>query len=128
MFRSLGYNFTPQDIASMLREIDKNTNDELKFEEFQRLLKKQEEKLREGEDELIDAFRGIALKYHYIVFDRDGNGVITAEELKQVMLSLGESLSDQDIEDMIKAAAGDPDGSFVTLKDFVSIYLVLHAQ
>ena len=40
------------------------------------------------------------------------------------MLSLGESLSDQDIEDMIKAAAGDPDGSFVKLKDFVSIYLV----
>lgn len=42
----------------MLREIDKNTTDELKFEEFQKLLKKQEEKLREGEDELIDAFRG----------------------------------------------------------------------
>lgn len=34
-----------------------------------------------GEDELIDAFRG--KHYHkYQVFDRDGNGVITAEELK----------------------------------------------
>jgi Ca2+-binding EF-hand superfamily protein len=40
------------------------------------------------------------------------------------MLSLGESLSDQDIEEMIKAASSDSDNSFVTLKDFVSIYLV----
>lgn len=40
------------------------------------------------------------------------------------MLSLGESLSDQDIEDMIKAAAKDPDNSYVTLKDFVAMYLV----
>jgi Ca2+-binding EF-hand superfamily protein len=45
----------------MLREIDKNADDELSFEEFKNLLKKQEEKLREGEDELIDAFRGISI-------------------------------------------------------------------
>lgn len=43
----------------MLKEIDKDAaDDELSFEEFTKLLKKQEEKLKEGEDELIDAFRG----------------------------------------------------------------------
>jgi hypothetical protein len=41
------------------------------------------------------------------------------------MQSLGESLSDEDIEGMIKNAAGDDhDKNFVTLKDFVSVYLV----
>ena len=59
-----------------------------------------------------------------LVFDRDGNGLITVEELKQVMLSLGESLTEEDLKEMIKAAASDPDNSYVTLKDFVSIYLV----
>lgn len=49
--------------------------------------------------------------------------MITAEELKQVMQSLGESLSDQEIEDMIKAASSDASHQQVTLKDFVSIYL-----
>lgn len=42
----------------MLRDIDKDADDDLNFEEFCKLLKKQEEKLKEGEDELIDAFRG----------------------------------------------------------------------
>lgn len=83
VFRSLGYNFTPQNIQEMLLDIDKDADDALNFEEFCSLLKKQEEKINKGEDELIDAFRG-RLLCHMIrsVFDRDGNGVITAEELK----------------------------------------------
>ena len=38
-------------------------------------------------------------RYHIVrvevfrVFDKDGNGVITAEELKQVMANLGENLT-----------------------------------
>ena len=43
----------------MLREIDKDADDELTLAEFTKLLKKQEEKLKEGEDELIEAFRSI---------------------------------------------------------------------
>lgn len=68
VFRSLGYNFTVEDIKEMLREIDDQAlNNQLHqeqdygldFETFKKLLKKQEEKLKDGEDELIDAFRGI---------------------------------------------------------------------
>ncbi len=32
------------------------------------------------------------------VFDRDGDGYITAHELRQVMFNLGEKLTDEDIE------------------------------
>ena len=72
---------------------------------------------------MIDAFRSILYMFKREVFDRDGNGVITAEELKLVMASLGESLSDHEIEKMIEVASNNK--SFVTLEDFVTIYLVL---
>ena len=38
------------------------------------------------------------------VFDRDGDGYISAEELSQVMLTLGESLTQDEIDEMIREA------------------------
>jgi len=42
-----------------------------------------------SEDELSEAFK---------VFDRDGNGYITAEELKYVLNNLGEKLTNEDVD------------------------------
>ncbi len=45
------------------------------------------------------------------VFDKDGDGLISREELRVVMSSLGgEKLSDEDIGEMIRAADLDGDG------------------
>ena len=44
------------------------------------------------------------------MFDKDGNGTISAEELKLVMAGLGEDLSDEDLKEMIKEADIDGDG------------------
>lgn len=53
------------------------------------------------EDELMQSFR---------IFDKDGNGYISAAELKHVMLSLGEKLTDEEIEEMINEADANNDG------------------
>ncbi len=47
------------------------------------------------EDEIRQAFK---------LFDKNGDDKITLEELKEVMLSLGEELTDRDAMDMIKEA------------------------
>ena len=50
------------------------------------------------------------LKEAFSVFDQDGDGFINARELKQVMANLGENLSDEDIDAMVKEADKDGDG------------------
>ena len=53
------------------------------------------------EEELREAFR---------VFDRNGDGFISASELRHVMTNLGEKLTDDEVEDMIREADLDGDG------------------
>ncbi len=43
-------------------------------------------------------------------FFRDGDGFISAEELSQVMSTLGENLSQEEIDEMIREADMDGDG------------------
>ena len=51
------------------------------------------------------------------VFDRDGNGFISPAELRHVMTNLGEALTDEEIDDMIRAADIDGDGQ-VNFEEF----------
>lgn len=44
------------------------------------------------------------------VFDKDGNGLINAAELRHVMTNLGEKLTDQEVDEMMKDADIDGDG------------------
>lgn len=45
------------------------------------------------EEELIEAFK---------VFDKDGDGKISEEEMRRIMTSLGEELTEEEIEEIIK--------------------------
>lgn len=44
------------------------------------------------------------------MFDKDGDGYITAVELKLVMKQLGEELSQEQLSDMMREADGNGDG------------------
>lgn len=55
----------------------------------------------DSEEEIREAFR---------VFDKDGNGFISAAELRHVMTNLGEKLTDEEVDEMIREADLDGDG------------------
>lgn len=51
----------------------------------------------DSEKQIPEAFR---------VFDKDGNGFISAAELCHVMTNLGEKLIDEEIDEMVREAEG----------------------
>lgn len=50
------------------------------------------------------------LRLAFKIFDKDGNGNVSAAELKDGMTSLGEDFTQEDIDQMIKLADIDGDG------------------
>jgi calmodulin len=94
VMRSLGQNPTEAEVQDMIDEVDANGNGTIEFPEFLTMMAR---KMRDtdGEEQIKEAFR---------VFDKDGNGYISAAELRDVMTSLGENLSDIEIDEMIREA------------------------
>ena len=62
-------------------------NGTIDFEEFLTMMEKKM-KDTDADEEMDEAFS---------VFDKDGNGVITADELRQVMFNLGEKLTGESV-------------------------------
>ena len=44
------------------------------------------------------------------MFDKDGNGFISAAELRHVMTNLGEKLTDEEVDEMMRVADIDGNG------------------
>ncbi|EDR09945.1 uncharacterized protein LACBIDRAFT_318309 [Laccaria bicolor S238N-H82] len=100
VMRSLGQNPTEAELQDMVNEVDKDGNGTIDFEEFLDMMSRNAVD-ENAEEEMRQAF---------LVFDKDGSGQISKSELKQVMRSLGEYLTDQEVEEMIREADGDGDG------------------
>ena len=52
----------------------------------------------------------LLIVYFHRVFDKNNDGLISSVELRHVMTNLGEKLSDEEVDDMIKEADLDGDG------------------
>ncbi|CAB0018333.1 unnamed protein product [Nesidiocoris tenuis] len=100
VMRSLGQRPTETELRDMVNGVDQDGNGSIEFNEFLQMMSKKM-KGAEGEDELREAFR---------VFDKNNDGLISNSELRHVMTNLGEKLSDEEVDDMIKEADLDGDG------------------
>lgn len=110
ILNSLGLNPTQSELTDLINEIDTNKDGKIDFTEFRTKLSFINKTLSK-DDQFLQAFR---------MFDKDGNGYISSSELRNVMLSLGEKLSDEELDDMIASADIDGDGQ-VNYEEFVKI-------
>lgn len=109
ILRSLGYEIDEQEPNQLIHEFDLNEDNLIDFNEFLQIIEKRG-KFKELEEELLEAFK---------IFDKEGKGLIPSSEFRHYMLSLGERMTDDDVDEMIKEA--DPlDSGFISYKEFVN--------
>ena len=53
-------------------------------------------------------------------FDKNGNGFISAAELRHVMTNLGERITDEEVDEMMREADIDGDGQ-INFEEFVAM-------
>ena len=95
------------DLTAMIENVDKNSNGTIDYEEFVEMMVKTEDE-EEIDQNISQAFK---------VFDRDGDGLITEDELKITMNNLGEPMNEDEVKAMIAEADLDGDGK-INLKEF----------
>ena len=63
----------------------------------------------------------------YRIFDKDDDGFISVEELRHIMQSLGEKLTDNELDEMVAEADSDKDGLINYQGIVFYIYFQLHS-
>ncbi|KAK7386625.1 hypothetical protein VNO78_26959 [Psophocarpus tetragonolobus] len=110
LLRSLGLKPSPEQLEGFIQRADTNSNGLVEFSEFVALVAPEllPAKSPYSEEQLRQLFR---------MFDRDGNGLITAAELAHSMARLGHALTADELTGMIKEADTDGDG-MISFQEF----------
>lgn len=104
MMKSLGKNPTADELQDMINDADLDGNKMLDFDEFLGMMNKKGDE----DDEL---------RHVFAIFDKNGDGYLSHDEVKDAMFKLGEEFTDKEIEDLIIAADLDQDGE-VNYREF----------
>lgn len=108
--RSLGLNPSEAEVKELAKEVDPKGVGTIDFPDFLSLMIRKT-KETDSNKEVIEAFK---------VFDKNNDGYITAFELKHIMHNIGEKLSDEEVDEMIREADKDGDGK-LKYKEFVAM-------
>lgn len=109
VMKSLGQRPANDDLLAQLREVSADAiYDTIEFNEFLQMMSKQQVKLL-SKDSLKDAFS---------IFDKDDDGYISVEELRNIMKNLGDKMSDEELDEMIDLADPNHEG-LVNYLEFV---------
>merc|ERR1712228_730203 len=107
-----GQNPTEAELQDMINEVDADGTGVIDFPEFLSLMARKM-KDTDTEEELIESFK---------VFDRDGTGFIFGAEIRHVMVNLGEKLTDEEVDEMIREADVHGDGK-INYEEFIKMMM-----
>lgn len=112
VMRSLGCNPTEAELQDINNEVDPDGTGTVEFPVFLNLMSRKI-KDTDTEEEIREAFR---------VFDRDGRGFIAAAELRHIMTNLGEKLTEEEADEMIREADFNNDGN-INYEQFITVMM-----
>jgi calmodulin len=101
VMRGLGQNLSDNELAQMILDVDENGDGTIDFKEFLGIIA---EKLKStgNKQELIEAFK---------LIDKDGLGALPVYQFRYLMSNSGENIEEEEIDEMIKEADVDGDGT-----------------
>ncbi len=108
ILRSFGIDVLDRDLTDLLEEINRDNGGKISFSSFLEILISLLDNL-EIEKMIISAFE---------VFDSTKRGIISASELRYLMTHLGERLSEEEVNEMIREADVDGTGQ-IDYRSFV---------
>jgi calmodulin len=104
VLRSLGQAVSQEEVQDMMNEVDIDGNGELDFGEFLQLMSKFDRQHAEQPDPTEE------YKYAFALFDQNGDGLITADEFRDVMANLDEPMTREEVVELISQVDMDGDG------------------
>jgi Ca2+-binding EF-hand superfamily protein len=109
---SLGYESKNDTIFLMLSELDTDGSASLDFEEFLGLMSQDGKDEKDGRAEIQKIFR---------LFDQDNHGVILTRDVMKVCKELGERLTKEEVEEIVRRACQDESKMEITFEDFYQV-------
>jgi len=103
ILRAMGFRPSKEELQEILEEIDEDGSGEIEFGEFCQLCAKF--LVEEPDEETMKA----ELKEAFRVYDRDGAGFITTDQLREIIAELDPRLTSEDLDGIIEEI--DEDGS-----------------
>merc|ERR1712010_328288 len=98
--KALGFEPKKEEISKMVKEMDKDGDATVDFEEFCVMMAEKMNQ-KDGKEEMMKGFR---------LFDDDGTGKISFKNFQRVAKELGENLSDAELKEILAEADEDGDG------------------
>eukprot|EP00746_Dinoflagellata_sp_MGD_P150952 gnl/MRDRNA2_/MRDRNA2_82695_c0_seq1.p1 gnl/MRDRNA2_/MRDRNA2_82695_c0~~gnl/MRDRNA2_/MRDRNA2_82695_c0_seq1.p1 ORF type:complete len:190 (+),score=71.13 gnl/MRDRNA2_/MRDRNA2_82695_c0_seq1:80-571(+) len=108
--KALGFEPKPGEIEKLIHSVDDDGDGEMDYDDFERMM---EQKIlnKDQKDDLLKAFS---------CFDDDKTGKISLTNLKRVAKELGETLSEEDLKEVIAESDKDGDGE-LSLDEFLAV-------
>lgn len=103
ILRGMGFRPSKEELKEILEEIDEDGSGEIEFEEFCQLCAKF--LIEEPDEETMKA----ELKEAFRVYDKEANGFITTDTLREIISELDQRLTTEDLDGIIEEI--DEDGS-----------------
>ncbi|WAR17356.1 CALM-like protein [Mya arenaria] len=107
--RKLGIFLSKEDMRAMIQEADADNSGTIEYREFERLV---------GRQLVVANYRHKELQRQFRLFDKDGDGFITGEEIRAVFRESGVDMPEEEVAALIAEADTDGDG-VISFEEFV---------